>query len=135
MSCAKRHLPAVLQNESHLYLQEKDLRDFCKVNDIVFQVHRHIQNIKRIFLMGKLVSTQSYSSLGSADRPWRQSGSIVSGPPPTGHELLEHPTLRSVAARHPGKTPAQVALRWHRQMGGAVSVKSVTPSRIKENHE
>ena len=35
---AKVHLPSVLQNESHPYLQEKDLRDFCAANDIVFQV-------------------------------------------------------------------------------------------------
>ena len=30
--------PAILQNESHPYLQEKDLRDFCKINGIIFQV-------------------------------------------------------------------------------------------------
>ena len=35
---AKKHLPAVLQNESHPYLQEKDLRDFCRIHGIVFQV-------------------------------------------------------------------------------------------------
>ena len=33
-----KHRPAVLQNESHPYLQEKDLRDFCRVSGIVFQV-------------------------------------------------------------------------------------------------
>ena len=38
IDCAKKHLPAVLQNESHPYLQERDLRDFCRVNGIVFQV-------------------------------------------------------------------------------------------------
>lgn len=38
MSTAKKHLPAVLQNESHPYLQEKDLRDYCRINKIVFQV-------------------------------------------------------------------------------------------------
>ena len=35
---AKKHLPAILQNESHPYLQEKDLRDFCAAHNIVFQV-------------------------------------------------------------------------------------------------
>jgi aldehyde reductase len=35
---AKKHLPSVLQNESHPYLQEKDLRDFCRIHKIVFQV-------------------------------------------------------------------------------------------------
>ena len=38
LACAKKHLPAVLQNESHPYLQERDLRDFCRINNIVFQV-------------------------------------------------------------------------------------------------
>ena len=33
-----KYQPAVLQNESHPYLQEKDLRDFCKINGIAFQV-------------------------------------------------------------------------------------------------
>ena len=34
-----KYRPAVLQNESHPYLQEKDLRDFCKINGIIFQVY------------------------------------------------------------------------------------------------
>ena len=38
LAAAKKHLPAVLQNESHPYLQERDLRDFCRINGIVFQV-------------------------------------------------------------------------------------------------
>ena len=33
-----KYKPAVLQNESHPYLQEKDLRDFCRLNGIAFQV-------------------------------------------------------------------------------------------------
>ena len=38
MNCASKHAPAVLQNESHPYLHEKDLRDYCRLNKIVFQV-------------------------------------------------------------------------------------------------
>ena len=33
-----KHRPAILQTESHPYLHEKDLRDFCRINNIVFQV-------------------------------------------------------------------------------------------------
>ena len=33
-----KHRPAVLQTESHPYLHEKDLRDFCRINNIAFQV-------------------------------------------------------------------------------------------------
>jgi 2,5-diketo-D-gluconate reductase A len=37
-----------------------------------------------------------------------------------------------MAARY-GRTPAQVVLRWHLQLGNIVIPKSVTPSRIREN--
>ncbi len=43
ISKAKKHLPSVLQNESHLYLQEKDFRDFCRIHGIVFQVNKLIR--------------------------------------------------------------------------------------------
>ncbi|MFD5394930.1 aldo/keto reductase [Streptomyces sp. NPDC127097] len=49
-----------------------------------------------------------------------------------GKGLLEHPTLVELAAKH-GKTPAQVVLRWHIQLGNVAIPKSVTPSRIAEN--
>lgn len=37
-----------------------------------------------------------------------------------------------IAARH-GRSPAQVVLRWHLQLGNVVIPKSVTPARIREN--
>jgi 2,5-diketo-D-gluconate reductase A len=46
--------------------------------------------------------------------------------------LLEDPLLAKLGAKY-GKSPAQVALRWHLQLGDMVIPKSVTPSRIKEN--
>jgi 2,5-diketo-D-gluconate reductase A len=46
--------------------------------------------------------------------------------------LLEDPAVGKVAAKH-GRTPAQVILRWHLQIGNVVIPKSVTPSRIAEN--
>ncbi|MBP2478046.1 diketogulonate reductase-like aldo/keto reductase [Crossiella equi] len=46
--------------------------------------------------------------------------------------LLDDATLAKIAATH-GKTPAQVVLRWHLQLGNVVIPKSVTPSRIAEN--
>ncbi|MEU3989395.1 aldo/keto reductase [Streptomyces platensis] len=49
-----------------------------------------------------------------------------------GRGLLEDPTLVELAAKH-GKSPAQVVLRWHVQLGNVAIPKSVTPSRIAEN--
>ncbi len=49
-----------------------------------------------------------------------------------GGALLEDPTIVSIAGEH-GRTPAQVVLRWHLQLGNVVIPKSVTPARIAEN--
>lgn len=49
-----------------------------------------------------------------------------------GKGLLDDPDLARIAEAH-GKTPAQVVLRWHVQIGNVVIPKSVTPSRIAEN--
>jgi diketogulonate reductase-like aldo/keto reductase len=54
------------------------------------------------------------------------------GPIARGGELLGDDTVTAVAARH-GRTPAQVVLRWHVQLGNLVIPKSVTPSRMAEN--
>ncbi|MFV0126867.1 aldo/keto reductase [Streptomyces sp. HMX112] len=49
-----------------------------------------------------------------------------------GKGLLDVPTIVAIARKH-GRTPAQVVLRWHLQLGNVVIPKSVTPSRIQEN--
>ncbi|RST13923.1 aldo/keto reductase [Streptomyces sp. WAC05374] len=49
-----------------------------------------------------------------------------------GRGLLEAPTVVAVARKHE-RTPAQVVLRWHLQLGNVVIPKSSTPSRIREN--
>jgi 2,5-diketo-D-gluconate reductase A len=51
-----------------------------------------------------------------------------------GKGLLEEPTLTSIADSH-GKSPAQVVLRWHMQLGNVAIPKSVTPDRIQQNIE
>jgi 2,5-diketo-D-gluconate reductase A len=51
-----------------------------------------------------------------------------------GGDLLHEPLLARIATLH-GKTPAQVVIRWHLQLGNVVIPKSATPSRIRENFE
>jgi diketogulonate reductase-like aldo/keto reductase len=47
---------------------------------------------------------------------------------------LDNPTIGEIAQRV-GKSPAQVILRWHLQLGNIVFPKSVTPARIEENFD
>jgi 2,5-diketo-D-gluconate reductase A len=50
-----------------------------------------------------------------------------------GH-VLGDPVIAAIAERA-AKTPAQVVLRWHIELGDIVFPKSVTPSRIRENFD
>jgi 2,5-diketo-D-gluconate reductase A len=49
-------------------------------------------------------------------------------------ELLTHPTVTTVAEEC-GRTPAQVLIRWHIQLGNIVIPKSVNPARIASNFD
>jgi len=51
-----------------------------------------------------------------------------------GKGLLDAPEFADIAQAH-GKSPAQVVLRWHIQLGNIIFPKSVTPERIRENFE
>ncbi|MFJ5234227.1 aldo/keto reductase [Kitasatospora sp. NPDC088391] len=46
--------------------------------------------------------------------------------------VLADPAVVAIAERT-GKSPAQVVLRWHLQLGNVVIPKSVTPARIRQN--
>jgi 2,5-diketo-D-gluconate reductase A len=49
-----------------------------------------------------------------------------------GGDLLADPVVSSIAEKY-ARTPAQIVLRWHVQLGNMVIPKSVTPARIREN--
>ncbi|MEO7261344.1 MAG: aldo/keto reductase, partial [Jatrophihabitantaceae bacterium] len=49
-----------------------------------------------------------------------------------GGSVLTDPVITAIADRV-GKSPAQVILRWHIELGNVVIPKSVTPARIREN--
>ncbi|AZM56706.1 oxidoreductase [Streptomyces sp. WAC 01529] len=83
------------------------------VNQI--ELHPHLQQrASREFHAEQGIATEAWSPLGQ------------------GKGLLEVPAIVAIARKH-GRTPAQVVLRWHIQLGNVVIPKSVTPSRIKEN--
>ena len=66
-----------------------------------------------------------HARLGIATEAWAPLGR---------GSLLAHPTVTEVARRC-GKTPAQVLIRWHIQLGNIVIPKSVHPERIVGNFE
>ncbi|MFD3437788.1 aldo/keto reductase [Streptomyces sp. NPDC058685] len=83
--------------------------------------------VNQIELHPQLQQTASrdfHTQHGIATEAWSPLGS--------GKGLLDIPTVVAVARKH-DRTPAQVVLRWHLQLGNVVIPKSVTPSRIQEN--
>jgi 2,5-diketo-D-gluconate reductase A len=51
-----------------------------------------------------------------------------------GGDLLQDRVITSLAEKY-GKTPAQIVIRWHLELGNVVIPKSVTPARIRENFD
>jgi len=51
-----------------------------------------------------------------------------------GGDLLNDPMITSLAEKY-GKSPAQIVIRWHLDIGNVVIPKSVTPHRITENFD
>ncbi len=68
---------------------------------------------------------ETHAQLGIATEAWSPLGQGA---------LLSNPVVTAVAERH-GKTPAQVLIRWHIQLGNIVIPKSVTPERIVSNFD
>ena len=46
--------------------------------------------------------------------------------------VLDDPVITEIASAH-NRTPGQIVLRWHVELGNVVFPKSMTPSRIEEN--
>ena len=66
-----------------------------------------------------------HAELGVATEAW---GPLGQG------SLLNHPTITAVAEDR-DRTPAQVLIRWHLQLGNIVIPKSVNPERIASNFD
>lgn len=74
--------------------------------------------------LSQQASREAHARHGIATEAWSPLGS--------GKGLLDVPAIVAIGRKH-GRTPAQVVLRWHLQLGNVVIPKSVTPSRIQEN--
>ncbi|MGH2883162.1 MAG: aldo/keto reductase [Solirubrobacteraceae bacterium] len=82
------------------------------VNQI--ELHPRLQQLElRRFHEEHGIATEAWSPLGKA-------------------QFLDDPTIQRIASAR-GRTPAQVVIRWHIQLGNVVIPKSVTPNRIEEN--
>ena len=91
-------VPAVIQNENHLYYQNTALQEYVKPYGIVIE-------------------------------SWYPFG----GRGHTG-EHFGNKTIARIAKSH-GKTPAQVILRWHLQVGFIAIPGSSNPDHIAENYD
>jgi len=96
--------PAMNQVESHPFLQQNGLLEFCQSNKM---------------------QLTAYSPLGSADRPDRLRKENEPA-------LLAHPTLTEIASEH-SATSAQILLAWAVNRNTATIPKSTNPIRMAEN--
>ncbi|MFD4628805.1 aldo/keto reductase [Streptomyces sp. NPDC058284] len=93
------------------------LLDETSVIPAVNQIELHPQLQQRTL-------REFHAEQGIATEAWSPLGS--------GKGLLEVPAIIAISRKH-GRSPAQIVLRWHVQLGNVAIPKSVTPSRIKEN--
>jgi len=103
----RKHPVSLLQNECHPYLQQKDLVDFCRCNNIAFQ---------------------AFSPLGSGDTHLAVHSS------PTGTIPLKDAFIQELAQKY-SKDAGQIMLRWNFQRGVCVATKSVSEKRIQGNFQ
>jgi 2,5-diketo-D-gluconate reductase A len=94
------------------------LMDATGIVPVVNQIELHP-------LMTQLELREVHKKLGIATEAWSPLGK---------GRLLDHPTITGIANAH-GKTPAQVIIRWHLQIGNIVIPKSVNLERIASNFD
>lgn len=96
--------PEILQLESHPYLQQNDMLEFCKINDVLFT---------------------AYSPLGSSGTNEILEANNLP-------KLIKNEVIIEVADSH-NSTPAQILISWALNRGVSVIPKSVNEERIIEN--
>jgi alcohol dehydrogenase (NADP+) len=98
--------PEVNQVESHPYLQQQKLLEYCRRENILFT---------------------AYSPLGSGDRP----AFLKKQDEPN---LIENLVIKQIAERH-RRSPAQILLSWALNRGSLVIPKSINFLHLKQNFE
>lgn len=101
-----QEVPEMNQVELHPFLQQHELLEFCRENNI---------------------HCTAYSPLGSGDR----SDQMKAEDEPS---LLEEPVIREIAEKH-NVSPAQVLIKWAVARGTAVIPKSTSENHIIANLE
>jgi 2,5-diketo-D-gluconate reductase A len=94
------------------------LFDETGVVPVANQIELHpnlVQEELREFHAAQGIATEAWSPLAQA-------------------QVLDAQPIVELAQKH-DKTPAQIVLRWHVELGNVVIPKSVTPSRVQENFE
>jgi 2,5-diketo-D-gluconate reductase A len=99
----------------HLDRLARETETVPAVNQI--ELHPHLQQPEmREYDRSHGIATEAWSPIGQ------------------GKGVIDEDRIVAVAKAH-GKTPAQVTLRWHVQLGNIIFPKSVTDHRIRENFD
>lgn len=100
--------------------QIEEILSICEVRPTILQTELHPyfgENALKSFLSENDIVPQSWFPLGHGDKA-----------------LLEEPIFAELGKKY-GKTPAQIILRWHIEVGNVVIPGSKTPTHIRENFD
>jgi 2,5-diketo-D-gluconate reductase A len=96
--------------------------------DVLIDATGIVPAVNQVELHPRLPQTklrETHDRLGIATEAWGPLGRGT---------LLAHPTITGIAESY-DRTPAQVLIRWHIQLGNIVIPKSVNPKRIASNFD
>ena len=102
------------------FKQWDEIMSICRIKPAILQVEGHPFN-------NQVAIKKRSEAVGTLVETWF----------PVGHgnkELIEHPLFLSLSEKY-AKSPCQIILRWHLQMGYIPLPKSTNPTHIKENFD
>lgn len=102
-------VPAANQIESHPYLPNQKLRDFCSQHKIIVEAYSPFGSSQLDAMMGLGIGNSAITV-----------------------ELLRHPVVLQLAEKYQ-RTPGQIVLRWSLQQGNVPLPKSASAQRLQDN--